>query len=321
MRKFILLTFLVVNTFFVFAQKYQPVDSNMVWNTHNLWRFSSNACCYAYEDASFQFHGYSNNNGNNWLKLYKSVINSKVACPQCTDNFVGFNYTNFFIGYILNDSINKKVYFTQSLPSNFNPGGNDIVYDFLNKNIGDTLTWRPLSAWTSTTASFQILSIDSFQFSGKYHKRYKAINNTHFSPPRNVFVMEGMGSTLGPWNSIFTQFEQNSSLSCFSNKQQAVSVSNFTVFTPMPTSQCATINMVPEVELPVFSISPNPVSTILNITDLDAEHITITDIFGKVVLEQNENASKVNVQALPSGLYMIRLSSRNRIFISKFIKE
>ncbi len=318
MRKFILLTFLVVNSFLVFAQKYQPIDSNMVWNTNNTWRFSSNACCYAEEKASFQFHGYTNNNGNNWLKLHKSMINSKVACPQCTDNFVGFNYTNFLIGYILNDSINKKVYFTQSLPANFTPGINEVFYDFLNKNVGDSLSWKSL---TIGPGKFKINSIDSFLFAAKYHKRYNLTCTVGFGQPRTIYVMEGVGSSLGPWNSKFTDFEGSSSLTCFSNKQQAVSISNYTVFTSMPTAQCGTINIVPEVELPVFSISPNPVSNILNITDLEPEQIVITDIFGKVVLEQRENTSQINVQMLPPGLYMVRLNSRNRTFVSKFIKE
>ena len=326
MRKFILLTFLAVNSFLVFAQKYQPIDSTLILNTNGNFRVSSGSGCYVYEDASFQYKGYVINNGNKWYKLYQSAIYSRVFfTPPCTSGNVPSNFNNGFVGYVLNDSLNKKVYFTPTLTANYTPTASDIMYDFYNKNVGDSVGWKPVSptlnyyTYPNGIQKFKILSIDSLLFAGKFHKSYTVQNNTVFSYP--LYVIEGIGSTRGPWNSIFSDFERGSKLTCFSKPQHAVSVSNYTVFSPMPTAQCGTINMVPEVELPVFSISPNPVSNILNIADLEPEQIVITDIFGKVVLEQNENASKVNVQALPPGLYMIRLSSRNRTFISKFIKE
>jgi hypothetical protein len=96
---------------------------------------------------------------------------------------------------------------------------------------------------------------------------------------------------------------------------------NFQKSTSINYNNCTLIGIHENLYSQQYQIIPNPVSNIMNITDLDAEHITITDIFGKVVLEQNENASKVNVQALPPGLYFIKLNSRNRTFISKFIKE
>jgi hypothetical protein len=327
MRKFIVLIFLVVNAFLVFAQKYQPVDSNMVWQYTNSIKISGNPLCIEEENASYQFHGFTINNGNIWYKLFKSATFKWAAVQYpCTFPITSTNYTDVFLGYLLNDSITKKTYFTPSLNVNHVPSANEILFDFLNKNVGDSISFKyitPMMPQNFPNIKFKITYKDSLLISGKYHKSYTVQTNTinaWFTYQKPLKIIEGVGSTLGPFHPIFTNWEQWSKLKCFSKKQSSFLVTSDT--SCIPTSFfCGTINAVPNIELPVFSISPNPVSNILNITDLEPEQIRITDIFGKVVLEQNENASKVNVQALPPGLYMIRLSSRNRTFISKFIKE
>lgn len=313
---------LAINSFCVFPQKYQPIDSNMVWQSSNRKKISGNPLCIEEENASYQFHGFVINNGNYWYKLFKSATFkwSAVQYP-CTFPITQTNYTDVFLGYLLNDTLSKKTYFTPSLNLNHVPSSNEILFDFLNKNVGDSMSWKSISSMMYPNIKFKITYKDSLLFAGKYHKSYTVQTNsinTGFGYPKKLKIIEGVGSTLG-LQSIFTDFEQWSNLNCFSKKQSAFFVTSDTSY--IATSVCGTINTVSEVELPVFSISPNPVSTILNITDLEPEQIVITDIFGKVVLEQNGNASKVNVQALTPGLYMIRLSSRNRIFISKFLKE
>jgi hypothetical protein len=322
MRKFILLTFLAVNSFLAFAQKYQPVDSNMVWQSSYYKKISGNPLCIEEENASYQFHGFVINNGNTWYKLFKSATFKWAAVQYpCTGPTPSMNYTDIFLGYIFNDTITKKTYFTSSLNINHTPATNEILFDFLNKNVGDSISWKPIGWMLAPNIKFKITYKDSLLFAGKYHKAYTVQTNTinaWFGYQKPLKIIEGIGSTLG-LQSIFTDFEQWSKLKCFSKNQSAFFVTSDTSY--VATSVCGTLNAVPNIESPVFSISPNPVSNILNITDLEPEQIVITDVFGKVVLEQNENASKVNVQALPPGLYMIRLNSRNRTFISKFIKE
>ncbi|MDO8999178.1 MAG: T9SS type A sorting domain-containing protein [Bacteroidota bacterium] len=307
-----------------YSQKYQPIDSTLVWNTSNSMRIASGFCCYVNEDASFQFKGFVLNNGNTWLKLFESALYTRVACfPQCTDGTVPGNFTNSFRGYLMNDSVNKKVYFTSTLTANYTPTTSNIVYDFDNKNIGDSLNWKPILSPFSmpNIPKFKILTIDSFSFAGKYHKRYSVVNNTIFSPTRIIYVMEGMGSSLGPWNSIFTDFEFNSSLTCFSKPQNAVSVTSYTNFVPTSAPYCATINVVPEFETAIFTVYPNPVKNLINLENINVNSISIFDVVGKLVIEQSEIHGSINVESLLPGTYFLKIRTNNRIYSSKFIKE
>jgi hypothetical protein len=70
-----------------------------------------------------------------------------------------------------------------------------------------------------------------------------------------------------------------------------------------------------------FLIFPNPTSTQLSIENIQYDNLVVTDIFGKIVLEQNYYASKISVQHLPKGLYFLQLRFGNNVYASKFIKE
>ncbi|MEO6305814.1 MAG: T9SS type A sorting domain-containing protein [Bacteroidia bacterium] len=316
---------LVLSLIFLFfgvtySQKYQPVDSTMVWNTQNSMRISSAYCCYVNEYSSFQFNGFVSNNGNTWLKLYQSAVYSRVPCSTpCTDGTVPGNFTNTFRGYVLNDSLNKKVYFTPTLTANYTPTTSSLYYDFYNKNVGDSLTWTP--PYQGGPPKFKILAIDSFLFAGKYHKRFKVVNNSIFMTTKPIYVMEGMGSALGPWNSIFSDFESGSALTCFSKPQNVVSVSNYTTFVPTSAATCGTIDVIPELKPTVFSVYPNPVSSSIIFENIDVSSLSIYDVFGKIVMEQEEINGSVNVQNLAPGIYFLKMRSSSRSYSSKFVKE
>ena len=72
-----------------------------------------------------------------------------------------------------------------------------------------------------------------------------------------------------------------------------------------------------------FSIFPNPVNNILTIQNHDGksiDKITISDLTGKKVLEQNSNSSTINVEKLQNGMYLLQLFSEGKFTVSKFIK-
>lgn len=73
-----------------------------------------------------------------------------------------------------------------------------------------------------------------------------------------------------------------------------------------------------------FSIYPNPANEVLNISlheNIAITNIKITDISGKIVLEQFENLSLINIENLSKGLYIIQLFTENNSYQSKFIKN
>ena len=76
--------------------------------------------------------------------------------------------------------------------------------------------------------------------------------------------------------------------------------------------------------LPTFTIFPNPVNNILTIKNHDSksiDQVTILDLSGKKVLEQNSNSSTINVEKLQNGMYLLQLFSEGKYSISKFIKN
>ena len=73
-----------------------------------------------------------------------------------------------------------------------------------------------------------------------------------------------------------------------------------------------------------FSIFPNPVNSVLTIQNLDnkvIDKISITDLTGKKVLEQNTNSNTVNVEKIQNGMYLLQISTTEENSVIKFIKN
>jgi len=71
------------------------------------------------------------------------------------------------------------------------------------------------------------------------------------------------------------------------------------------------------------NIYPNPVSSILNIESKDYSNLSIIDLTGKVVYQSNitNNITKVNVESLSKGLYVILLSNDENTFTKRLVIE
>ena len=73
-----------------------------------------------------------------------------------------------------------------------------------------------------------------------------------------------------------------------------------------------------------LKLYPNPALNLLNLSFNDAfclDKITIVDITGKVVLEQTENSSTINVEKLAKGVYILTAYAGDNKYQEKFIKE
>jgi hypothetical protein len=71
-------------------------------------------------------------------------------------------------------------------------------------------------------------------------------------------------------------------------------------------------------------IFPNPTQELINIqtpNDCLFEKIIITDLTGKIVIEQNQNSNQVSVVNLATGVYILNGYSDGNKFQQKFIKE
>ena len=73
-----------------------------------------------------------------------------------------------------------------------------------------------------------------------------------------------------------------------------------------------------------FKIYPNPTRSILAIETSNNETIDkviVVDLLGKVVLEETPINNQINVERFASGTYIIKVTSGENTFLTKFIKE
>ncbi len=73
-----------------------------------------------------------------------------------------------------------------------------------------------------------------------------------------------------------------------------------------------------------ISIFPNPVKNTLHISDLNGEniqHISIYDQTGRAILLQHESDNIIDVSALSSGMYIVKIAVKEEVFCEKFIIE
>ncbi len=74
----------------------------------------------------------------------------------------------------------------------------------------------------------------------------------------------------------------------------------------------------------LFSLYPNPTSSILNITNsdnLDIKNISVVDINGRVVKNQAGSLTQINVSDLNAGVYFVTIETNEGTGTSKFIKN
>ena len=71
-----------------------------------------------------------------------------------------------------------------------------------------------------------------------------------------------------------------------------------------------------------FSVYPNPVNSIFNIeTVLKVDQVVIYSAAGQVVLIEKEEVSAIDISALPSGVYLVRIESSSGTAIKQIIKH
>lgn len=73
-----------------------------------------------------------------------------------------------------------------------------------------------------------------------------------------------------------------------------------------------------------FEIYPNPSNEIINIKNNQSypiQNINIIDITGKIVFNSKENLSKINIQNLEIGIYILSITSEDKLYKYKIFKQ
>jgi len=96
---------------------------------------------------------------------------------------------------------------------------------------------------------------------------------------------------------------------------------NLTDFTAVTASDgSATLTVIPIEQSPSVGVYPNPTSGVLYIVSREPQHATLFSITGQKILETN--ATELNFEILPSGVYLLHLqNSKKQISTFKIIRE
>lgn len=81
---------------------------------------------------------------------------------------------------------------------------------------------------------------------------------------------------------------------------------------------------IPPVEQSAFSLFPNPVSIVLNVTVSEPYTVArILDVSGRIITEQPISglSFELDVHALPAGLYILETESEGKLARAEFVKE
>jgi len=73
-----------------------------------------------------------------------------------------------------------------------------------------------------------------------------------------------------------------------------------------------------------FEIYPNPVTTMLNISNInnvEIKNISVTDINGRVVKNEKGSLTQINVSDLNAGVYFVTIEAAEGNTTKKFIKQ
>lgn len=179
--------------------------------------------------------------------------------------------------------------------------------------VGDTV--KNNSLFAQTGASLLVYSIDSVLVRNLYHKRFRIADSWNI--PTNVYIIEGIGSTLGGFYQ-YDYFEQYYELLC-------VTSDSLTIY-PDTNMSCEMIYAIDNSFLSFsnrISIYPNPFDNYLKIVaKISIKEVRIYDLYLREITNFSyENSTIYFNSNLIAGVYIINIKDqRNQIHISKILK-
>jgi hypothetical protein len=106
------------------------------------------------------------------------------------------------------------------------------------------------------------------------------------------------------------------SINCVSDDQFGFAVDDFKVTAQVLSTETFAKNN--------FTVSPNPATDVLNISNvnnLEITNATITDVNGRIVKQINTSFQSINVSELSSGIYFLKLATTEGEGVTKFVKN
>jgi len=313
MKKIILfLAILLSITINLNAQTYQSFPTGPAsWEVTRCWYFYEPGW---YDKYAFTMDGTDTlYNGEMFKKIY--VTNHHL--PGTVHDTI---YPTEFFGGIRES--NKQIFIYQLWASV--DTSVQMVYDFTNTNVGDTIYTNVLSG-NPNLFGHLVTETDSVLIGTKYHKRL------HLQEPSNSYNteywIEGVRSSWGlPFATFWSITDNSYDLSCFYENQELEYSNPSPVYgfcqAPQPTITCDIVSSTTSQHVTknsLFSMYPNPgfdeVTLDVNNPGHEDMQLNIYDITGGLVrsLVLDQGQLMINVENLNSGIYFVVLKSDDLI--------
>lgn len=280
MRKLLYIALLLFTMHNSYAQKIRFTD------TSNRW--------IVFESSFNSFAGYT----------YKLDYNGDTAIN-------GQQYLKSSFGYIREDTVLGIVYIKNAKAYSLIVDTNEIVLYNYNLNVGDSIVSK---IWQKDTAIFVVDKIDTVIINSTKHRVWNTIHKYGATSTGAYAIIEGVGSTCGPWFPIFpSTFENAFLLTCFNNKGISPKVSPWAFNYFDNTTSCKLSVSNTEKHFQSISIIPNPANESSKIVlpyAIPQGSLVVTNTIGQVVLQKEfQNKEQLELGALPAeGIYFCRIT-------------
>ncbi len=309
----------------LYSQEYMafPTD-NARWRIYD-WAYGGNvASSWRYIDYILE--------GDTLIQdtSYKKLSAYTVKGEEYNSNSYVLSQTASLKGFLRESD--KRIYF-----KDFVTGNIELLYDFNNRNIGDTLHIGKFNI--DGKVYFIINAVDSVLIDGKYRKRYgfKVVRSDNGTPfwDAGYKLVEGIGALTGLFDAYRLEGETRFELLCFAHKGNVLynrlRLQGSSEYPCDYTLEQLRIGVErAENKARILSVYPNPASNnvyiLVNAVNTNAD-FTI-DIIGKegsvltstsVLANNNTNDIPINISHLQNGYYTLRIQSENTVSQHKLI--
>lgn len=272
------------------------VDNSNVWmNYGGYWSFDS----YSRNHHFYFFQGDTTIGNYTYKKMYRDLKDTSFYNDGFTPPTV-YSYPLFYEGAFR--QVDKSVFMV------YPNSTNEVLYIDFDLNIGDTVMYFPFGSTNQT-----VTSIDSIAFGNQYRKRFNTTRGIIYEGIGHQWGLFKDGSQMGIEGGIY--------LSCFHQFGETQEVYAFGTSAPCYEYNNSVVgNNELSIELSDVSIYPNPVSTKLTFSNINSYFTyNISDLQGKT-LKQGANEKQIEIEQLPTGTYVIGISTDNEVKQLRFVK-
>ncbi|MCX6258239.1 MAG: T9SS type A sorting domain-containing protein [Bacteroidia bacterium] len=266
---------------------------------------------------------FANTNGQNYIPFptENTVWNYQSGDPESVYNTLqeitgdtSINNISYTVLKIITVQFNPLIPIDTTTSYNFVREENKKIYTYDSDNALEYVLYDfnldsadLFSTYPGTTDTLVVYNKDSVILNnGQYRNRIKLMGSIGGDTLYDNWV-EGIGRTSRYF------WEAGESLTCFTTGNvNLISDSCFylDVKNPLPKQK--------------LSISPNPANDYINIENISDQYKTleILNINGQVITKYSISAdnNKINISALPKGLYILRFTGQNDVFVDKIVK-